>query len=61
MGWVGRDGKSIRAPLRYNWNNGIMEYWNDDLEETILKFRENFTAGLILDNWNPGFKIALRH
>jgi hypothetical protein len=44
MGWVGRDGKSIGAPLRYNWNDGIMEYWNDDLEETIFKFRGSFPA-----------------
>jgi hypothetical protein len=44
MGWDGRDGKSIGAPLRYNWNNGIMEYWNDDLDEIIFKFRGSFPA-----------------
>jgi hypothetical protein len=61
MGWAGREGKSIEAPLRYNWNNGIMEYWNDDLEEIILNFREIFPTGLIADNWKHGFKIPLRH
>jgi hypothetical protein len=44
MGCFGRDGNSIGAPLRYDRNNGIMEYWNDDLDEVIFKFIENLST-----------------
>jgi len=44
MGWGGRFGKSMGAPLRYNRNNGIMEYWNDNSDEMIFKFRGGFSA-----------------